>query len=357
MSTSVHTLDETRLAAYLERVVPGFLGPLRAEKFSGGQSNPTFLLHAASGDYVLRRKPPGRLLKSAHAVDREYRVMAALRDTDVPVAAVYNLCEDDTVIGSMFFVMEYKAGRVFWNPVLPGLSNVERSAVYDDMNRVLAALHSVDIEAAGLADYGRPGNYFERQHSRWVQQYRASETEVIVAIDELMGWLHANMPKDDGRVVLTHGDYRLDNLIFDVREPRVIAVVDWELSTLGHPFADLAYQCMQWHLPASSDVLPGLGGVDRAALGIPSDEAYMAAYCRRMGLDAIPGWTFYLAFSFFRFAAIVQGVYKRAVDGNASNPRAMEVGKLVRPLAEMAVAIIDGDLGSGESPGGPCRSE
>ena len=343
MSESPHALDEPRLAAYLERAIPGFRGPLRADKFTVGQSNPTYLLHAASGNYVLRRKPPGELLKSAHAVDREYRVMAALRDTEVPVADVYHLCEDASVIGSMFFVMEYKAGRVFWNPALPELDRAARSAVYDDMNRVLAALHSVDIEAVGLADYGRPGNYYERQFSRWAQQYRASETGTIAAMDQLMEWLPAHMPPDDGRVALAHGDYRLDNLIFHVSEPRVIAVVDWELSTLGHPFADLAYQCMQWHLPSSGELLPGLGGIDRAALGIPSDAEYVAAYCDRMGLDEIPHWAFYLAFSFFRFAAIVQGVGKRALDGNASNPRAVEVGKLARPLAEMAMAIIADD--------------
>lgn len=343
MSESPHALDEPRLAAYLKSAIPGFRGPLRAEKFTVGQSNPTYLLHAASGNYVLRRKPPGELLKSAHAVDREYRVMAALRDTEVPVAAVYHLCEDASVIGSMFFVMEYKAGRVFWNPALPELDRAARSAVYDDMNRVLAALHSVDIAAVGLTDYGRPGNYYERQFSRWAQQYRASETVTIAAMNQLMEWLPAHMPPDDGRVALAHGDYRLDNLIFHASEPRVIAVVDWELSTLGHPFADLAYQCMQWHLPGSGELLPGLGGIDRAALGIPSDAEYVATYCDRMGLDEIPHWAFYLAFSFFRFAAIVQGVGKRALDGNASNPRAVEVGKLARPLAEMAMAIIEDD--------------
>lgn len=343
MSESPHALDEPRLAAYLESAIPGFRGPLRAEKFTVGQSNPTYLLHAASGNYVLRRKPPGELLKSAHAVDREYRVMAALRDTEVPVAAVYHLCEDASIIGSMFFVMEYKAGRVFWNPALPELDRAARSAVYDDMNRVLAALHSVDIAAVGLTDYGRPGNYYERQFSRWAQQYRASETVTIAAMNQLMEWLPAHMPPHDGRVALAHGDYRLDNLIFHASEPRVIAVVDWELSTLGHPFADLAYQCMQWHLPGSGELLPGLGGIDRAALGIPSDAEYVATYCDRMGLDEIPHWAFYLAFSFFRFAAIVQGVGKRALDGNASNPRAVEVGKLARPLAEMAMAIIEDD--------------
>ncbi len=341
MNRAAHTLDEARLARYLEKVLPDFRGPLTAEKFSGGQSNPTFLLNAASGQYVLRRKPPGELLKSAHAVDREFRVMGALHNTDVPVARMYHLCEDESIIGSMFFVMEYKEGRVFWDPALPELENSERSAIYDEMNRVLAALHRVDVNAVGLSDYGRPGNYYERQFNRWSKQYRASETETIEAMDQLIDWLHKNMPADDGRVALAHGDYRLDNLIFHPGEPRVIAVVDWELSTLGHPFADLAYQCMQWHLPNNGSMLRGLGGIDRDILGIPSDEAYIADYCQRVGLNAIPNWTFYLAFGFFRFAAIVQGVLKRALDGNASSPQAVEVGRLARPLAEMAVEIIE----------------
>lgn len=343
MNVATHTLDEAGLARYLERVLPGFRGPVKAEKFTGGQSNPTYLLTAASGHYVLRRKPPGELLKSAHAVDREYRVMKALRESDVPVASVYHLCEDDSIIGSMFFIMEYKPGRIFWDPALPELDNPTRGTVYDEINRVLAALHSVDIDAAGLTDYGRPGNYYERQYARWSKQYRASETETIAAMDRLIDWLPTRMPKDDGRVALTHGDYRLDNLIFDPREPRVIAVVDWELSTLGHPFADLAYQCMQWRMPHDSRVLRGLGGLDRESLGIPSEAQYVESYCRRMGLDDIGDWTFYLAFSFFRFAAIVQGVLKRALDGNASSPQAIEVGNLARPLAEMAVELIENE--------------
>lgn len=341
MNETVQSLDTARLARYLEQEIPGLRGPLTAEKFAGGQSNPTFLLHTAGGQYVLRRKPPGALLKSAHAVDREYRVMEALHDTEVPVAKVYHLCEDDSIIGSMFFVMEYKPGRVFWDPALPGLDNATRTAVYDEMNRVLAALHRVDIDAVGLGDYGRPGNYFERQYNRWAKQYRATETETIAAMDRLIDWLPAHMPADDGRVALAHGDYRLDNLIFHPDAPRIVAVVDWELSTLGHPYADLAYQCMQWRLPNGSGILPGLGGVDRAALGIPTEAAYVEQYCRRMGQEGIPHWTFHLAFSFFRFAAIVQGVLKRALDGNASSPQAVEVGKLARPLAEMAVELIE----------------
>lgn len=345
MNAPAHTLDETRLARYLEKVLPGFRGPLSAEKFSDGQSNPTFLLNAASGQYVLRRKPPGELLKSAHAVDREYRVMNALRNSDVPVAEVYHLCEDDTVIGSLFFIMEYKPGRIFWNPALPELDNAARGAIYDEMNRVLAALHCVDIEAVGLGDYGRPGNYYERQYSRWSQQYRASETETIAAMDQLIDWLPTRMPADDGRVALAHGDYRLDNLIFHAEEPRIVAVVDWELSTLGHPYADLAYQCMQWRMPNEHKVLRGLGDLDRESLGIPSEARYVESYCRRTGVDDIGDWTFYLAFSFFRFAAIVQGVLKRALDGNASSPQAVEVGRLARPLAERAVELIEREDG------------
>jgi aminoglycoside phosphotransferase (APT) family kinase protein len=339
-ATSSFDFDTEQLAHYLEQHVAGFKGPLTAEKFAGGQSNPTFLITAASGKYVLRRKPPGELLKSAHAVDREFKVMSALANTEVPVAKTYHLCEDDNIIGSMFYVMEYIDGRVMWDPALPEASNETRTAIYNEMNRVLAALHSVDIEAAGLSDYGRPGNYFERQVGRWSQQYRASETGSIPEMERLMEWLPANMPADDGRVALAHGDFRLDNMMFHPTESRVLALVDWELSTLGHPFADLAYQCMQLHM-ANGGVMSGLGGIDRAALGIPSEEAYVAQYCKRMGLAEIPHWNFYLAFSFFRFAAILQGVKKRALDGNASSEKALKMGELVVPLAQMAVKLLD----------------
>ena len=333
---SAFDFEPGTLAAYLERQVDGFKGPLTAKKFPGGQSNPTFLIEAASGRYVLRRKPPGELLKSAHAVDREFRVMTALSETEVPVAKTYHLCEDDSVVGSMFFLMEYIDGRVMWDPALPGESPESRRAIYDEMNRVLAALHSVDIDAVGLSDYGWPGNYFERQTGRWSKQYNASETENIPSMEQLMEWLPANMPAEDGRVALVHGDFRLDNMMFHPKEARVLALVDWELSTLGHPFADLAYQCMQWRMGQGGEI-SGLEGLDRAALGIPAEEDYVAQYCRRMGLDGIPNWNFYLAFSFFRFAAILQGVKKRALDGNASNDRAMKLGELVAPLSNMAV--------------------
>ena len=340
MNETVQELDTARLASYLEAHVPGFRGPLTAEKFAGGQSNPTFRIEAASGRYVLRRKPPGELLKSAHAVDREFRVLEALHGGTVPVARPFHLCTDDDVIGSWFYLMDHVDGRIFWNPALPDLAVAERAAIFDEMNRVLAALHAVDVDAVGLADYGRPGNYFERQVGRWTKQYRASETETIEAMERLMAWLPDATPPDDGRVGLIHGDYRLDNLIFAPDRPQILAVVDWELSTLGHPFADLAYQCMQLRLPSDLKVLAGLGGVDRAALGIPSEANYVAAYCARMEIDAIPHWDYYLAFSFFRFAAILQGIQRRALDGNASSALAFDYGALARPLAEMGWAVV-----------------
>lgn len=338
MSQSAFDFDEGALAGYLEEHVEGFRGPLTVAKFAGGQSNPTFLLQAETGKYVLRRKPPGELLKSAHAVDREFRVMSALANSEVPVAKAYHLCEDAAVIGSMFYLMEYIDGRVLWDPALPGMAPTERKAIYREMNRVLAALHSVDIDAVGLSDYGKPGNYFERQIGRWSKQYRAAETETIEGMEHLMDWLPNNLPADDGKVCLAHGDFRLDNMMFHPTDPRVLALVDWELSTLGHPFADLAYQCMQLRMPHES-VMSGLGDIDRDAFGIPSEEAYVAEYCERMQIDGIPNWNFYLAFSFFRLASILQGVKKRSLEGNASSQKAMEMGALTRPLAEMAVKL------------------
>jgi aminoglycoside phosphotransferase (APT) family kinase protein len=337
---SVDQPDIAKLGRYLHAHIEGFDGLQAAEKFPGGQSNPTFLLTADSGKYVLRRKPPGKLLQSAHAVDREFRVITALADTDVPVASGYHLCEDDDVIGSMFYVMGYVDGRIFWNPALPDLANAERSAIYDEMNRVLAALHGVDVGAVGLNDYGKPGNYFERQVGRWSRQYLAAETETIEPMDELMRWLPEHMPDDDGQVALVHGDYRLDNMIFDPTEAHILAIVDWELSTLGHPFADLAYQCMQWRLP-NTGISKGLADIDRAAIGIPTEAEYVETYCRRTGRAGISDWTFCLAFSFFRLASIVQGVLKRALDGNASNTQAMQIGKMARPLAQAAIDLID----------------
>ncbi|MEH6581789.1 MAG: phosphotransferase family protein [Halioglobus sp.] len=334
-------LNIDQLREYLSATVPGFTGDLTAEKFAGGQSNPTFKLSAGGKHYVLRRKPEGELLKSAHAVDREYKVITALQGTDVPVPATYVLCEDDGVIGSMFYVMEYKEGRILWDPTLPEAKNpAERAAIYDEMNRTMAALHSVNVEAVGLTDFGKPGNYFERQVGRWSKQYRASETDHQPAMEALLTWLPANMPADDGIVSLVHGDYRLDNMMFHPTEPRVIALLDWELSTLGHPLADLANQCMAWMLPQEG-AIRGLAGIDRGPLGIPTDEEYIAQYCQRTGRSGIDNWSFYLAFSLFRLAAIVQGIKKRAQIGTASSAEAKSRGDLVGPLSEMALKLID----------------
>lgn len=338
---AVDQLPVEKLADYLAAQIEGFRGPIEVSKFSGGQSNPTFKITAESGTYVLRRQPPGKLLKSAHAVDREFRVMRALQNTAVPVPQVLHLCEDRDLIGSMFYIMEYCEGRIFWDAALPELDNTQRSEFYEEMNRVLAALHSVDLEATGLTDYGKPGNYFERQLERWTGQYRASELKTIAAMDKLIDWLGGALPADDGRVALVHGDYRLDNIMFHPSESRAIAVLDWELSTLGHPFADLAYQCMQLRMPADSGNISGLMGVDRRALGIPTEREYVARYCERMGIEKIDNWAFYLAFSFFRLAAIVQGVAKRAQDGNASSKSAARLGAFVEPLALMALGVIE----------------
>jgi aminoglycoside phosphotransferase (APT) family kinase protein len=337
---SVETLDTEVLGPYLEANVDGFSDLIDIEKFADGQSNPTFRVRARSGVYVLRRQPPGKLLKSAHAVDREYRVLAALADTDVPVPRVHHLCEDRDVIGSMFYVMEFCDGRILWDSAIPEVGKAERSAIYDEMNRVLAALHRVDIDKAGLTDFGKPGSYFERQYDRWSSQYRASELRRIDAMESLMSWLGENLPHDDGRVSLVHGDYRLDNMIFDASEPRVIALLDWELSTLGHPFADVGYQCMQLRMPVRIGSISGLRGKDLDALGIPTEDEYVARYCERMGIDGIENFGFYVAFSFFRLAAIIQGVAKRARDGNASNKHAAQMGEYVEPMAELALEAI-----------------
>jgi len=338
--SKIANIDTDQLAEYLEAHVEGFKGPITLEKFAGGQSNPTFKLIAESGIYVLRRQPPGKLLKSAHAVDREYRVIKALANSDVPVAKVFHMCEDTQVLGSMFYLMEFCEGKIYWNAALDEIdSNERRSAIYDAMNKTLVALHSVDLEAVGLSDYGRSDSYYERQLSRWTTQYRATELTTIPAMDELIIWLENHMAVDDGRVSLVHGDYRLDNMMFSDNDD-IIAVLDWELSTLGHPFADLAYQCMQLRMPKGVGSIDGLQNVDRASLGIPSEEEYVAKYCQRMGIEKIEHWTFYLAFSFFRLAAIVQGVAKRAAEGNASNENAGKVGAFVEPLAQMALSII-----------------
>lgn len=336
---TTQTLDLERLDPWLRQHIPDFDGPLTAEKFAGGQSNPTFKLSAGDQRYVLRRKPPGQLLASAHAVDREYRVIKALADTDVPVPQAIALCDDDSVIGSMFYIMQCLEGRVFWDPALPEVSTHERTAMYDEMNRVLAAMHSVNLDEVGLSDYGKPGNYFERQIGRWTKQYRASETETQPAMERMIDWLPAHLPADDGRTSLVHGDYRLDNVMFHPTEPRIIGVLDWELSTLGNPIADLAYQVMAWQLPREGGI-NGMMGVDRAPLGIPSDAQYIARYCERTGRDDIAHWPFYMVFCFFRLAAILQGVKKRAIDGNASSAEAASRGDMVGPLAAMALDYL-----------------
>ena len=348
--TATVTFDVEKLTQYLESHVTGFKGPMTLSKFSGGQSNPTFKVTAQSGTYVLRSQPAGKLLKSAHAVDREYEVLDALKDTDVAVAKVYHLCRDTSIIGSMFYLMEFCDGIVYWSASLAEItSNTVRSQMYDAMNKSLVALHSVDINAVGLQDYGKAGNYFERQFGRWTSQYRSTELQEIKAMDQLMLWLENHLPEDDGKVCLVHGDFRLDNMMFAKDKPEVIAVLDWELSTLGHPYSDLAYQCMQLRMPQGMGTIDGLKGVDRESLGIPTEEQYVADYCKRMGIEQIENWSFYLAFSFFRLAAIVQGVAKRASEGNASNEHANKVGAFVEPLAQMALSIIEQSSNSAES--------
>jgi aminoglycoside phosphotransferase (APT) family kinase protein len=334
--------DAAALTAWLESALPGFAGPLTVEQFKGGQSNPTFKLVTPQATYVLRAKPGpvAKLLPSAHAIEREYRVMAALRAHGVPVPEMLALCEDESVIGRAFYVMSFVDGRVLWNQALPDASREERGAVYDEMNRVISALHRVDVQAAGLAGYGKPGNYFERQIGRWGKQYIASITQPIDAMDRLMQWLPAHMPgsaRDESRVSVVHGDYRLDNLVFHPSQPRVLAVLDWELSTLGHPLADFSYHCMAWHIPPGA--FRGIGGLDHAALGIPVESEYVARYCERTGFttpaELAGDWNFYLAYNLFRMAAILQGIAKRVEDGTASSAQARQAAAGARPLAEL----------------------
>jgi aminoglycoside phosphotransferase (APT) family kinase protein len=338
-----HAFDEARLTAYLHANMPKLAaGPLQIEQFKGGQSNPTFRLTATDGQrYVMRRKPPGVLLPSAHAVDREFRVIKALAQTDVPVAGAHVLCEDPAVIGTSFYVMDCVDGRVLWDPTLPGMSAPERGAIYDELNRVMAALHRVDPMAVGLDGFGKVGGYVERQVKRWTQQYKAAETETIASANALMDWLPQHLPAEsDTRIV--HGDYRLDNVMFHPTEPRILAVLDWELSTLGDPLVDFAYHCLTWHMH-NGPTTRGLGGEDLAFLGIPNEQAYLLAYLRRTGHAdrqiSADEWGYYLVFNMFRLVGILQGIMARALQGNASSPQALEAGRRAKPLADQAWSL------------------
>jgi aminoglycoside phosphotransferase (APT) family kinase protein len=338
-----HAFDTAALTAWLEKNLEGFAGPLTVEMFKGGQSNPTYKLLTPGQSYVMRAKPApvAKLLPSAHAVEREFTVMRGLGGTDVPVPRMYCLCEDESVIGRAFYVMEFVPGRVLWDQALPGMSPAERGQIYDAMNRVIAALHTVKFAERGLSQYGKPGNYFDRQIGRWSKQYVASITQPIPEMDRLIEWLPAHIPagaRDESRVSIVHGDYRMDNLVFHTTEPRVIAVLDWELSTLGHPLADLSYHCMAWHIPHGS--FRGIGGLDHAALGIPSEDEYIARYCERTGLTTPQAlkadWNFYMAYNMFRIAAILQGIAKRVEAGTASSAQAASSGASAKPMAQLA---------------------
>jgi aminoglycoside phosphotransferase (APT) family kinase protein len=338
-----HAFDTAALSVWLEAHLPGFAGPLSVAMFKGGQSNPTYQLITPGAVYVMRAKPGpvAKLLPSAHAIEREFTVMKGLAGTGVPVPAMHVLCEDESVIGRAFCVMQYMQGRVLWDQSLPGMNPAQRGAIYDEMNRVIAALHKVDFRAQGLGAYGKPGNYFERQIARWSRQYLASVTEPIAEMDRLIDWLPAHMPesaRDERQVSIVHGDFRLDNLMFHPTEPRVIAVLDWELSTLGHPLADFSYHCMAWHIPPGT--FRGIAGLDLAALGIPQEDDYIRRYCERTGLASPQtlraDWNFYLAYNLFRIAAILQGIAKRAREGIASSAQASSSGAGARSLAELA---------------------
>jgi aminoglycoside phosphotransferase (APT) family kinase protein len=338
-----HAVDLDALRTWLAKNLPGFAGPLSVEMFKGGQSNPTYKLITPNKSYVMRAKPGpvAKLLPSAHAVEREFAVMHGLQDTDVPVPHMYCLCEDETVIGRAFYVMEFMQGRVLWDQSLPGMDGTQRAAIYNEMNRVISELHKVDYTARGLATYGKPGNYFDRQIGRWSKQYTASITQPIAEMDQLMQWLPKNIPemaKNEKMVSIVHGDYRLDNLMFDAEQPKVVAVLDWELSTLGHPLADFSYHCMAWHIPPGS--FRGIAGLDLAALGIPSEEEYIRLYCERTGLaqpeQLKSDWNFYMAYNMFRIAAILQGIAKRVEAGTASSAQAVSSAAGARPLAQMA---------------------
>ena len=342
MNDGVHTLDIEKLSDYLTQQLDEFTGIKKSKKFNTGQSNPTYLLETAEKKYVLRKKPPGELLPSAHAVDREYRIIKALEETKVPVPRTVFLCNDESIIGTIFYVMEFVDGRIFWDPTLPEIDENKRMKVYEETVRIMAELHKIDVEKAGLLDFGKPGNYFERQVGRWIKQYRAAETESYPEVETLIAWLEKTMPDDDGLISIVHGDYRLYNMIFDHREERMLALLDWELSTIGHPYADLAYQCMNWHIPQIG-ITPGLAGINLEKLRIPSEDDYVSNYCSKMGINSIPNWSFYLAFGFFRLAGIAQGVYKRSIQGNASADNAKELGAAVPILGKIALSIVGRD--------------
>jgi aminoglycoside phosphotransferase (APT) family kinase protein len=328
-----HEVDVGRLADYLAANLPGFSGPLQVRQFRGGQSNPTYLLTAGSGKYVLRKKPGGHLLPGAHMIEREYKVMHALKSTDVPVPNLPLLCEDAGVVGTPFYVMDFLDGRIFRDPAAPEVDAKERAAIYRAMSDTLAKLHKVDWQAAGLADFGKPSGYITRQISLWSRQYEAGKTHDIPNMDRLIAWLPAHIPEEQPTTI-SHGDFRLENLMIHPTEPKVLATLDWELATLGHPFADLAYNCMVWHLPHDTPNVPGLAGRPLPP-GLPDETDYIAGYCEAAGLKEIPAYDFYLAFSFFRFAAIAQGIYARWKGGNASAPNAEQVGLLAGPLADL----------------------
>ncbi len=333
-----HRFDEAALKRYLADNLEGFSDGLEVSQFEGGQSNPTYHLSAGGRQYVLRKKPPGKLLPSAHQVDREYRVMTALRDSAVPVPKTYLLCQDDAIIGTPFYVMEMVPGRVLIDPLLPSLAPDERRRLYDHFIEILAALHAVDHEAVGLGDFGRAGNYYTRQIGRWTKQYLASQTDDIAEMNALIEWLPAHIPDSD-QTTLVHGDYRIGNCITHPTEPRIVAVLDWELSTLGHPLADVAYCCMGYHSDVGTS--DSFRGKDVEALGIPNEEQFVARYCEKAGRPGIDNWSFYLVFSLFRSAAIIQGVYKRGLDGISSSARSVEFGGICRSRAEAAWALVD----------------
>jgi aminoglycoside phosphotransferase (APT) family kinase protein len=348
--SGTHAFDTAALQAHLEQHLPGFAGPLTVEQFKGGQSNPTYKLITPQASYAMRSKPGpvARLLPSAHAIEREFRVMGALAGSDVPVPRMHLLCEDESVIGRAFYVMQFVPGRVLWDQSLPNMSREQRGAIYDEMNRVIAALHRLDVAGLGLADFGRPGNYFERQIARWSKQYQASITGPNEAMDRLLEWLPQHIPpsaRDESMVSVVHGDFRLDNLVFHPTEARLLAVLDWELSTVGHALADFSYHCMSWHIPPGS--FRGIGGLDHAALGIPPEAEYIRRYCERSGRGTPESlqvdWNFYLAYNLFRLAAIVQGIAKRVEAGTAASEQARQSGAAATPLAELGWRFAQSD--------------